>query len=36
MKDRLMESNGSIQGFEEIPEDIKQLYRTVWEDHKKV
>ena len=31
MKDRLMESNGSIQGFEEIPEDIKQLYRTVWE-----
>lgn len=31
MKDRLMESNGSVQGFEEIPEDIKQLYRTVWE-----
>ena len=31
MKDRLMESNGSIQGFEEIPEDIKKLYRTVWE-----
>ena len=31
MKDRLMESNGSIQGFEEIPKDIKQLYRTVWE-----
>ena len=26
-----MESNGSVQGFEEIPEDIKQLYRTVWE-----
>ena len=31
MKDRLMESNGSVQGFEEIPEDIKKLYRTVWE-----
>ena len=24
-----MESNGLVQGFEEIPEDIKQLYRTV-------
>ncbi len=31
MKDRLMESNGSIQGIKEIPDDIKLLYRTVWE-----
>ena len=26
-----MESNGSIQGIKEIPDDIKLLYRTVWE-----
>jgi len=31
MKDRLMEANGSIQEIKEIPENIKLLYRTVWE-----
>ena len=31
MKNRLMEANGSIQGINEIPDDIKLLYRTVWE-----
>ncbi len=31
MKDRLMEANGSIQEIKEIPDDIKLLYRTVWE-----
>ncbi len=31
MKDRLMEANGSVQEIAEIPEDIKLLYRTVWE-----
>jgi len=31
MKDKLMEANGSIQSFKEIPNDIKHLYRTVWE-----
>jgi ribonucleoside-diphosphate reductase alpha chain len=31
MKDRLMEANGSVQGISEIPDNIKQLYRTVWE-----
>ena len=31
MKDRLMEANGSIQEIKEIPDDIKFLYRTVWE-----
>ena len=31
MKDRLMEANGSVQGINEIPDDLKQLYRTVWE-----
>ena len=31
MKDRLMAANGSIQDIKEIPDDIKLLYRTVWE-----
>ena len=31
MKDRLMTANGSIQDIKEIPDDIKLLYRTVWE-----
>ena len=26
-----MEANGSVQGINEIPDDLKQLYRTVWE-----
>jgi len=31
MKQELMRNNGSIQNIEGIPEDIKELYRTVWE-----
>ena len=31
MKNRLIASNGSIADFPEIPENIKELYRTVWE-----
>lgn len=31
MKDRIIAANGSIQGIPEIPNDIKQLYKTVWE-----
>lgn len=31
MKNRLMQSNGSIQGMNEVPENIKELYKTVWE-----
>tara|TARA_B100001996_G_scaffold80159_1_gene59112 strand:+ start:90 stop:2453 length:2364 start_codon:yes stop_codon:yes gene_type:complete len=31
MKDKIMEQNGSIQNIKEIPENIKLLYRTVWE-----
>ena len=31
MKQRLMAANGSIQNIPEIPENIKELYRTVWE-----
>ncbi len=31
MKNRIMEANGSVQNIPEIPEHIKELYRTVWE-----
>lgn len=31
MKQALMRANGSIQKIDGIPEDIKELYRTVWE-----
>jgi ribonucleoside-diphosphate reductase alpha chain len=31
MKNRLMAANGSIADFPEIPENIKELYKTVWE-----
>ncbi|QHI37305.1 Ribonucleoside-diphosphate reductase 1 subunit alpha [Kordia antarctica] len=31
LKQDLMRANGSIQHMEEIPQDIKELYKTVWE-----
>ena len=31
LKQELMRANGSIQHIEVIPEDIKELYQTVWE-----
>ena len=31
MKNRIIEANGSIQDIGEIPTDIKELYKTVWE-----
>jgi ribonucleoside-diphosphate reductase alpha chain len=31
LKSKLMASNGSIQDIPEIPQDIKELYKTVWE-----
>lgn len=31
LKQELMRANGSIQHIDEIPEDIKELYKTVWE-----
>lgn len=36
MKHRLMASNGSIQDFPDIPQDLKDLYKTVWELSQKV
>ena len=31
MKNKIIAANGSIQKIEEIPADIKELYKTVWE-----
>ncbi len=36
MKNKLMASNGSIQNINEIPQDIKDLYKTAWEISQKV
>ena len=31
MKQQLMKANGSIQKINGIPDDVKELYKTVWE-----
>ena len=31
MKESIMRANGSIQHIEEIPQELKDLYKTVWE-----
>jgi ribonucleoside-diphosphate reductase alpha chain len=31
MKNKIVAANGSIQNIDEIPGDIKELYKTVWE-----
>lgn len=31
MKEEIMRANGSVQGIERIPADLKELYKTVWE-----
>lgn len=31
MKEEIMRANGSIQNIDEIPQDLKDLYKTVWE-----
>jgi len=31
MKDRIVAAGGSVQGIAEIPNHLKELYRTVWE-----
>ena len=36
MKERLMAANGSIQNIPEIPQEIKDLYKTVWEIKQRV
>ncbi|UEG49245.1 ribonucleoside-diphosphate reductase subunit alpha [Ferruginibacter lapsinanis] len=31
MKQRIIAANGSVQNIEEIPADMKEIYKTVWE-----
>jgi ribonucleoside-diphosphate reductase alpha chain len=31
LKEKIIAANGSVQGIEEIPADVKEIYRTVWE-----
>ena len=31
MKEEIMRANGSIQHIDKIPQDLKELYKTVWE-----
>lgn len=31
MKNRIIAANGSIQAIEEIPQEIREIYKTVWE-----
>ncbi|XP_070496325.1 ribonucleoside-diphosphate reductase large subunit [Chironomus tepperi] len=31
MKNKIIANNGSIQSIDEIPDDIKNIYKTVWE-----
>jgi ribonucleoside-diphosphate reductase alpha chain len=31
LKNKIISANGSIQDIPEIPKDLKELYRTVWE-----
>ncbi len=31
IKNRIIEANGSIQGIQEIPENIRNTFKTVWE-----
>jgi ribonucleoside-diphosphate reductase alpha chain len=36
MKERLMASNGSVQHMDDVPQNIKDLYKTVWEIKQKI
>ena len=31
LKNKLIANNGSVQGLTEIPEDLREIYKTVWE-----
>ena len=36
LRDKIIINNGSIQGIEEIPSDIKSVYKTAWEMSQKI
>lgn len=36
LKEKIFSANGSIQAIPEIPDDLKELYKTVWEIKQKI
>jgi ribonucleoside-diphosphate reductase alpha chain len=36
MVNRIIEANGSVQGVEEIPREVREIYKTVWEISQKI
>jgi ribonucleotide reductase alpha subunit len=36
MKNEIIAANGSIQGLEELDDELKSLYKTIWEIPQKV
>ena len=36
MKNEIIAANGSIQGLEELDNELKKLYKTIWEIPQKV
>jgi ribonucleoside-diphosphate reductase alpha chain len=36
MVNRIIEANGSVQGIEEIPKEVREIYKTVWEISQKI
>ena len=36
LKNKIIVANGSVQGIKEIPDNVKALYKTVWEISQKV
>ncbi|GAQ91760.1 hypothetical protein KFL_008480010, partial [Klebsormidium nitens] len=36
LKDKIMANRGSVKDLEEVPDDLKELYKTVWEIEQKV
>jgi ribonucleoside-diphosphate reductase alpha chain len=36
LKNKIVAANGSVQGIDEIPSDLKEIYKTVWEIKQRV
>jgi len=36
LRDKIIINNGSIQGIKEIPEDLREIYKTAWEMSQKI
>ena len=36
MRDKIILENGSVQNISNFPEDLKEIYKTVWETITKI